>query len=107
MTTYQRDENNVSYMFTSTEQPKEVMRITRDGVWVDPDIQPDEAAKVVLNALDEQIKTLVQRARSDDAAMLRRCLAVMEREAQWHLEDSNEQNAVLLADIATLKEYLK
>lgn len=31
MTEYQRDKNNVSYMFTGTEQPKEVMRIDRQG----------------------------------------------------------------------------
>jgi len=105
MTESRRDEN--SYTFTGIEQPKEVMRITRNGVWVDPDITPDEAAKVVLKALDEQIKTLVQRARADDEAMLRRCLAVMEREAQAHLEESNERPHALEADIAALKEYLK
>lgn len=29
----------------------EVMRLSRDGVWVNPDIKPDEAAQVALNAL--------------------------------------------------------
>jgi len=40
----------------------EVMRITRDGVWVNPDMAVDETAKAVLDALDSQVKVLVQRA---------------------------------------------
>ena len=40
----------------------EVMRITRDGVWVNPDMQVDETAKAVLDALSSQVKVLVQKA---------------------------------------------
>ena len=40
----------------------EVMRITRDGVFVNPDVAVDDAAKTVLDALDDQIKVLVQKA---------------------------------------------
>ena len=40
----------------------EVIRLSSDGVWVNPDIKPDEAAQVVLNALDKKIKVLVKRA---------------------------------------------
>ena len=40
----------------------EVMRITRDGVFVNPDVAVDDAAKTVLDALDDQIKILVQKA---------------------------------------------
>ena len=40
----------------------EVMRLSRDGVWVNPDLKPDEVAQAVLNALDANIKLLVQRA---------------------------------------------
>lgn len=40
----------------------EVMRLSRDGVWVNPDLKPDEVAQAVLNALDYNIKLLVQRA---------------------------------------------
>ena len=40
----------------------EVMRITRDGVFVNPDVAADAAAKTVLDALDDQIKILVQKA---------------------------------------------
>jgi hypothetical protein len=37
----------------------EVMRITRTGVWVNPDMSIDDTAKAVLAALDSQIKVLV------------------------------------------------
>jgi hypothetical protein len=48
------------------ESQTEVMRITRDGVWVNPDIPVDETIKAVLNSLDSQIKVLVQRAVEDE-----------------------------------------
>ena len=44
----------------------EVMRITRDGVWVNPDIPVEETAKAVLDALSSQVKVLVQRAVEDE-----------------------------------------
>lgn len=40
----------------------ELMRLSRDCVWVNPDLKPDEAAQAVLNALDANIRVLVQRA---------------------------------------------
>jgi len=42
----------------------EVMRISRDGVWVNPEIEVDETAKSVLDALDSQIKVLLQAERN-------------------------------------------
>ena len=48
------------------ENQTEVMRITRDGVWVNPDMAVDETAKAVLDALDYQVKVLVQRAVEDE-----------------------------------------
>ena len=44
----------------------EVMRIARDGVWANPDIPADEAAKLVLGALDRYIKELVKRVVEDE-----------------------------------------
>ena len=48
------------------EQAKEVMRITRTGIWVNPDMAVDDAAKAVLKSIDENIKFLVQRAVEDE-----------------------------------------
>ena len=44
----------------------EVMRLSRDGVWVNPDLKPDEVAQAVLNALDYNINLLVERAVQDE-----------------------------------------
>lgn len=40
----------------------EVLRLSRDGIWANPDIPVDDAAKLVLAAMDSHIKVMVQRA---------------------------------------------
>ena len=40
----------------------EVLRLTKDGIWANPDIPADDAAKLVLEAIDHNIKILVQKA---------------------------------------------
>ena len=40
----------------------EVLRLTKDGIWANPDIPADDAAKLVLEAIDDNIKILVQKA---------------------------------------------
>ena len=42
--------------------PLEILRITKEGVWANPDVPVDEAAKKVLEAIDHNIKVLVQKA---------------------------------------------
>jgi hypothetical protein len=44
------------------DNPLEILRITKKGVWANPDIPVDEAAKKVLGAIDHNIKVLVQKA---------------------------------------------
>ena len=45
---------------------QKVMEISRDGIWVSPDVSVDKAAKTVLNAIDGHIKKLVQEAASQE-----------------------------------------
>lgn len=63
----------------------EVMRITRDGVFVNPDVAVDDVAKTVLDALDDQIKVLVQKAvEAEREACAKVCEAEGERvDASW------------------------
>ena len=42
--------------------PLEILRITKEGIWANPDVPVDEAAKKVLEAIDHNIKVLVQKA---------------------------------------------
>jgi hypothetical protein len=51
-----------SIRFWGDEPPVELLRLTRDGIWANPDVPADETAKLVLAALDINIKVLVQKA---------------------------------------------
>jgi hypothetical protein len=44
------------------QEATEVLRLSRDGIWANPDIPADDAAKLVLAAIDSNIKVLVQKA---------------------------------------------
>ena len=58
------------------DNPLEILRITKKGVWANPDIPVDEAAKKVLEAIDHNIKVLVQKAVEEER----------EKVAQWMVE---------------------
>jgi hypothetical protein len=38
------------------------LRLSKDGIWANPEIPADDAAKLVLAAIDANIKILVQKA---------------------------------------------
>ena len=40
----------------------EVLRLSAEGIWANPDIPADDAAKLVLAAIEYNIKVLVQKA---------------------------------------------
>ena len=42
------------------------MEITKDGIWVNPDVSVDDTAKTVINALEGYIKTLVERVKQEE-----------------------------------------
>ena len=48
--------------FHSGTPATEVLRLSKDGIWANPDIHADDAAKLVLEAIDHNIKVLVQKA---------------------------------------------
>ena len=47
-------------------QQTEVMRISKDGILVNPDVPVDEAAKKVLEAIDHNIKWMVEQVRKEE-----------------------------------------
>jgi len=53
---------NNTIQFHSGTPATEVLRLSKDGVWANPDIPADDAAKLVLEAIDDNIKILVQKA---------------------------------------------
>ena len=48
-----------------TDNSIEVLRLSKDGIWANPDIPADEAANLVLAAIDHNIKVLVDKAVND------------------------------------------
>ena len=55
----------MSYIIITSEDSKEIMRITRDGIWVDPEVEPTITASQVLDVMDGYIKTLCQSVWND------------------------------------------
>ena len=53
---------NNNIQFHSETPAIEVLRLSKDGIWANPDIPADDAAKLVLEAIDDNIKILVQKA---------------------------------------------
>ena len=51
-----------SIQFYSGSAGIEVLRLSKDGIWANPEIPTDEAAKLVLEAIDYNIKLLIQKA---------------------------------------------
>ena len=52
--------------FSSGVPSVEVLRLSKDGIWANPDIPVDDAAKLVLEAIDCNIMVLVQKAVEDE-----------------------------------------
>jgi len=57
---------NNTIQFPSGTPTTEVLRLSKDGIWANPDIPTDDAAKLVLEAIDHNIKILVQKAVLDE-----------------------------------------
>lgn len=57
-------EESEPYKFTDNHI--EVLRLSKDGIWANPDISVDEAAKLVLAAMEWNIKVLVDKAVADE-----------------------------------------
>ena len=51
--------------YRGTPDNAEVLRISKDGIWANPDVPADEAAQAVLRVLDGYIKQMVERVRSE------------------------------------------
>ena len=53
--------NSVMFFGTINGEQTEVMRISKDGIWANPDVPTDDAAKALLEALDVHIRMMVDR----------------------------------------------
>ena len=53
-------------IFSSNNPSVEVLRLSKDGIWANPDVPADDVAKLVLEAIHYNIKVLVQKAVEDE-----------------------------------------
>lgn len=61
---------------TFSDDTTEMMRISKDGVWVNPDVPVNDAAKVVIEALDQYMQQLQKRPQEPVAWMTTSHVAV-------------------------------
>ena len=75
--------------FHSGTPATEVLRLSKDGIWANPDIPADDAAKLVLEAIDANIKILVQKAVLDERESCAQVVEATEGCAQYfpHVPD--------------------
>jgi hypothetical protein len=69
-----------SIQFYSGSAGLEVLRLSKDGIWANPDIPANEAAKLVLEAIDCNIKVMVDRAVADEREA---CAKACEHQPHW------------------------
>jgi hypothetical protein len=65
--------NTLSFM----NKDAEVMRIGKDGVWINPDIPPDEVARTVLETMALHTRSYYQHGRESLAEEIRAKVAEM------------------------------
>ena len=69
----------------------EVLRISKEGIWANPDVPVDQAAHAVLAAIESNIKELVQKAVEEER---NRCILILER---LHERSGGQHNQYLYA----------
>jgi hypothetical protein len=86
---------NTIQFYGGPEPRTEVLRISKDGIWANPDIPTDEAAKSVLESLDRHIKGLLGKeaelqaeldATNRQVEILSDALAESRREVTWGVD---------------------
>jgi len=74
----------ISFNMTNP-MPKAVMTLSCEGIWVDPTLSVDEAARTVLAAIDTQVKYMVDEVRRAEREACARVADLVARE----IDDTN------------------
>lgn len=71
--------NNITFYQNGNTNPENiVMSISKNGLWANPDLPATEAADLVLKALDNAIKLMVEKAIEEER---KACLKICEEQA--------------------------
>ena len=76
--------SSISFNMTNP-MPKAVMTLSCEGIWVDPTLSVDEAARTVLAAIDTQVKYMVDEVRRAEREA---CARVADKVAS-EIDDTN------------------
>jgi hypothetical protein len=82
---------NNTIQFHSGTPATEVLRLSKDGIWANPEIPADDSAKLVLAAIGDNIEILVQKAvlaEREACAKLIEAETGMNPDWQKHLADA-------------------
>ena len=71
----------------------EILRLSKDGIWANPDVPVDDAAKLVLAAIDSNIRLMVQIAVVDMQRRLDTLHAMYQQACQQRDELMDQQRA--------------
>lgn len=86
-----RPTNSILFFGKVNDQQTEVLRISKDGIWANPDIPTDEAAKKVLEAIGNYVTTMVSKVRQEE---LNACCELLEG---MHAATTGDHNYYLWA----------
>lgn len=86
----------------------EILRISKDGIWVNPDVPVDDAAKAVLEALEYQIKAQVIKAVAQEFADVFKLMTHCENEMRYAGWGKKEQDNFAKHDVyRQVRQYLQ
>jgi hypothetical protein len=76
--------NSIQFYNTNDEPRTMVLRISKDGIWANPDVPCDDAAKAVLAAVDGYVKAMVDRAINEE---IEACAAIAHEAEPYQAAD--------------------
>ena len=76
--------NSIIFHCAVNDEQTAVLRISKDGIWANPDVPCDDAAKAVLAAVDGYVKSMVDRAINDE---IEACAAIAHEAEPYQAAD--------------------
>lgn len=76
--------NSIIFHCAVNDEQTAVLRISKDGIWANPDVPTDDAAKAVLAAVDGYVKAMVDRAINDE---IEACAAIAHEAEPYQAAD--------------------
>jgi len=97
--------STITFSVNRPEPNTKVMEITKDGIWVNPDVSVDDTAKAVLDALDVYIKKLMKEVVHQEREA---CAEICDGISEWYetrtdLNQTQKQVGQLAAEVCGVR----